>query len=130
MPLQNRDEHIRCRYYATEHTALFQYRRFEVGDVLPAISRERGVLIYVCSGSMEVVMGSFPPEVVGSQSLMFLPQNVSFYGRAVGALELCTCVVPHQIPLCSRYDLVDLQQDLKNLNKGKLPPPKSSANNC
>lgn len=123
MLLQNRDEHIGCRYYANGNTALFGRRCFVAGERLPAINRNKGVMMYVVSGSVEIEMSRFVSDPLGSRTLFFLPQNIPFYGRVVENLELCTCTAPPQIPLCGRYDLMDLQQDMANLNNGKIPPP-------
>ena len=123
MSFQNTSDFLECRYFTSEQTALLRQWQFQEADMLPELNRNKGILLYLVSGTIEMALGSFPDAKIGGSQILFLPHNITFYAKAAEKSRFFTCTVPQHIPLCCRYDLLDLQQDIKNLNNGKLPPP-------
>ncbi len=123
MPLHYRDEHVSCQFYADQHTALFKQMSFAAGETFPAINKEFNNIAYIYSGTMEVSIGGYPAYTATEGTLIFIPQNLAFHGHANDSLSLCTCKVDNYMPLCSRYDFIDLRKNIQNLHKEKYIPP-------
>ena len=126
MSFQNTSDFLECRYFTSEQTALLRQWQFQEADMLPELNRNKGILLYLVSGTIEMALGSFPDAKIGGSQILFLPHNITFYAKAAENSRFFTCTVPQHIPLCCRYDLLDLQLDIKNLNNGNLPPPRKN----
>lgn len=121
MELQNKQEHIECRYCATERNALLRQWCFAAGGgTLPNdLNRKNGILLYVQAGAVEIDDGNSRKETVSAQRLFFLPQNCIFSAKALTDIVLWTCVTPLNIPMCNRYEFVDLQNDMREKSESQ-----------
>lgn len=130
MPLQYKSEHTECRYYANQSAALFRKWQLPAGNTLPELNHNKGIIMFVETGKIEITLGQFPAGDIPAGSIVFIPQNIAADGKAIADSSFFTCAVQPQIPLCSRYDLVAMHNELKAANKGFLPPPMHSSNRC
>lgn len=123
MLLKDKTYHTECRYYASDQTALFRQYRLSASETLGNLNQNKGYLLYLAEGSIEISLGRFSSCAVPAGRMLYLPQNISFHSRAISDCHIFTCVVPNQIPLCNRYDLLDLQRDVATRSKETTPPP-------
>lgn len=123
MPLHNIEDHTSCAYYATDDNALFRQYCLNDNQNVSGMNDSRSVLLYVAEGSLRVTLGHFTSCTIGCGSLIFAPKNIVFYGRAVGSCHLIASFFSAQVPLCNKYDLVDLEHDARPSDGGNYPPP-------
>lgn len=127
MPVYNIEQHLGCVYYATNDNALFKRYRLSGGDDISGINENRSALLYLAEGALRVDLGSFKSELIESPRLMFLPKNIDFAARSVDGCCVVACFFEGKIPLCNKYNLIDLQHDV-TFGNGKIPPPLESLN--
>ncbi len=106
-------EHLNCSEYANDKTSLFRISSLSAGESFPPINENQGVLLYLLSGKIDVILGSSDVSIIAEPKLLFIPKNYMFYGRVVDACEYVTCIAPIGIPLCNRYDFINLRQEEK-----------------
>ena len=130
MSLYNPEEHRNCIYYATPDTALFKQYSLLGGENISGLNDNRNVLVYISTGSLDISLGGYPSRRVESETLVFLPKNMSFICHATDHCHAVASFFMGQVPLCSRYDLVDLEKDTLRLSNNTkiLPPPINSDN--
>lgn len=122
MPIYNIDQHLGCIYYATDDNALFKRYDLSDGNDISGINENRSALLYLAEGALQVELGGFKADVIESPRLVFLPKNIDFVGHSIGNCRMVACFFEGKIPLCNKYNLIDLQRDVAQGDHRVSPP--------
>ncbi|WP_282923273.1 AraC family transcriptional regulator [Alistipes putredinis] len=123
MPLHNKKDHTGCVYYATDESALFRQYRLSDSTDISDINESRSVLLYLAEGCLQITLGNFTSRTIEQGVLVFLPKNIGFIGQTIGSSYFIASFFAGRLPLCNKYDLVDLQYQVRQRNGRHLPPP-------
>ena len=124
MPLYNIDDHRGCPYYATDSTSLFGLYEMTTGSEFTVVDSDRHMLVYVMRGKVRIHLGHYPEEPLCGGSLMFVPKNIGFLCHTEGSCSMVTSYFTRELPLCDKYELVDLLSELESgADKALSPPP-------
>ncbi len=126
MSLHNIEDHAGCMYYATDESALFRQYRLSDGRDISNINESRSVLLYLAEGCLQIGLGNFSSRTVEHGTLVFLPKNIGFTGHTIGACHFIASFFAKQLPLCNKYDLIDLRQEVCQHQDRHSPPPKKN----
>lgn len=127
MPLHNKEDHTGCVYYATDENALFRQYRLSAGTNISDINEGRSVLLYLVKGCLQITLGNFTTRTIEHDVLVFLPKNIGFTGQTLDSCHFIASFFAGQLPLCNKYDLADLQHQVRQLSGKHYPPPKISS---
>lgn len=123
MPLHNKKDHTGCVYYATDESALFRQYRLSDSTDISDINESHSVLLYLAEGCLQITLGNFTSRTIEHGMLVFLPKNIGFTGQTIGSSYFIASFFAGRLPLCNKYDLVDLQYQVRQRNGRHLPPP-------
>ena len=123
MPLHNKKDHMDCVYYATDESALFRQYRLSDSTDISDINESHSVLLYLAEGCLQITLGNFTSRTIEHGMLVFLPKNIGFTGQTIGSSYFIASFFAGRLPLCNKYDLVDLQYQVRQRNGMQLPPP-------
>ena len=123
MPLHNKKDHMDCVYYATDESALFRQYRLSDSTDISDINESHSVLLYLAEGCLQITLGNFTSRTIEHGMLVFLPKNIGFTGQTIGSSYFIASFFAGRLPLCNKYDLVDLQYQVRQRNGRHLPPP-------
>lgn len=119
----NIEQHLGCMYYATADSALFWCYSLSDGDDIAGINENRSALLYLAEGSLQVYLRGLKAGVIQSPKLVFLPKNIDFKGSPLSDCYLIACFFEGKIPLCNKYDLINLRRNVSQNDIQKIPPP-------
>lgn len=129
MPLHNKKDHMDCVYYATDESALFRQYRLSDSTDISDINESHSVLLYLAEGCLQITLGNFTSRTIEHGMLVFLPKNIGFTGQTIGSSYFIASFFAGRLPLCNKYDLVDLQYQVRQRNGRHLPPPPDNFHN-
>lgn len=110
-------------YYATADNALFWCYSLSDGDDIAGINENRSCLLYLEAGSFQVYLRGLKADVIQSPKLVFLPKNIDFKGSPLSDCCLIACFFEGKIPLCNKYNLINLRRSVSQNDMQKIPPP-------
>lgn len=129
MSLQYKSEHTACRYISEGQSSLFNRYHFASQEPITPVKQNKSMLLYVIEGSIEITLESYSSVSVAAGNMIFILHDAEFNGKATADSYVITCTTPmSQFPLCARYDLLDLQQEMRSNNSGLLPTPRIFSN--
>lgn len=124
MALLNKEDHTGCINYATDKSALFRQYRLSDGTDISDMNEGRSVLLYLAEGRLRITLGNFTSRTIEPGVLVFVPKNMNFTGQVLGSCHFIASFFAGQVPLCNKYDLVDLQQHVDERRGKQSPPPR------
>lgn len=128
MSLHNIEDHTGCVYYATDENALFRQYHLSDGTDISDINESRSVLLYLAEGCFQITLGRFTLHTIKPGMLVFLPKNIGFTGQTIGSCHFIASFFAGQLPLCNKYNLVDLQHEVHQHRGKHFSPPRNFRN--